>query len=601
MVSFNCPPGVLYIAQTAPKLAFAPFLVFVTYQYAAHTQSFTLPNYVWIFVYLIATPTMVVIHGVLQHLLEEREIRKLGARRVPRVPTHWPAGFDALLKGVRSFANGYVGDIFGEWMQDFGPILNLRIFWQDTIITTEPDHIKIVLATEFDNFEKGELFRWYVQSVLGTGVFNSDGEMWKFHRAMTRPFFARDRVTDFETFNNHAEVVVSRMKERFAQGEAIDFQDIMSRFTLDSATEFLFGSCVHSLTARLPYAHNSTRKETISTSHSSDKFAAAFSQAQHQIALRARLTSAWPLAEFWSDRTKNSMKVIHEYINPILDDALAKRNPTVEGKDFPGNTVHDRSETLLDHLAEETSDPIILRDEILNIMIAGRDTTMATLTFAIYCLSQHPSVFAILRDEILKEVGSNRRPTFDDVKNCKFLRAVINETLRLYPPVPFDVRHSKKSTVFPSRDGEKPYYIPAGTDVPYSVWLMHRRTDLWGPDATNFDPQRFLDARLHKYLVPNSFIFMPFNAGPRICLGQQFAYNEVSFMLIRLVQAFDTITLDSEAQPPDSRPPSKWKIVPGTQGTEKVWPKMHLTLYAHKGLWLRMREAQTDTVSTDRE
>jgi len=121
---------------------------------------------------------------------------------------------------------------------------------------------------------------------------------------------------------------------------------------------------------------------------------------------------------------------------------------------------------------------------------------------------------------------------------------------------------------------------------------MHRRTDLWGPDAVEFDPDRFLDERLHKYLTPNPFIFLPFNNfGPRVCLGQQFAYNEVSFMLVRLLQTFDRFELDDSAQPSESVPPASWKNVPGRQSIERCWPMSHLTMYALGGMWIRMREA----------
>ena len=144
-----------------------------------------------------------------------------------------------------------------------------------------------------------------------------------------------------------------------------------------------------------------------------------------------------------------------------------------------------------------------------------------------------------------------------------------------------------------------------------------------------FDPDRFIDERLQKYLIPNPFIFVPFNAGPRICLGQQvsicthlfirswadvfgkFAYNETSFMLIRLFQTFDTVSFDKVSQPPESKPPSIWKKAGGRQAKEELVPKSHLTMYAHvsllsfcflvalvtwscalkKGLWVRMTEA----------
>ena len=150
--------------------------------------------------------------------------------------------------------------------------------------------------------------------------------------------------------------------------------------------------------------------------------------------------------------------------------------------------------------------------------------------------------------------------------------------------------------------------------TPYSVFHMHRRKDLWGPDGTSksfiqittnlfvvaleFDPDRWLDHRLHKYLTPNPFIFLPFNAGPRICLGQQvcfplqsfvdhnshtfyqFAYNEVSFFLTRFLQNFSSVSLAPDAQPPSSRPPAEWAGAPGRKGIEKIVAKSHLTLYA---------------------
>jgi cytochrome P450 len=109
---------------------------------------------------------------------------------------------------------------------------------------------------------------------------------------------------------------------------------------------------------------------------------------------------------------------------------------------------------------------------------------------------------------------------------------------------------------------------------------MHRRTDLWGPDAEEFDPDRFLDERVQKYLTPNPFIFLPFNAGPRICLGQQFAYNEMSFFLVRLVQTFGSVSLASDAQPAETKPPPRWATVKGRQSIEKIRPKSHLTMFS---------------------
>ncbi|KAI5115350.1 hypothetical protein M0805_004636 [Coniferiporia weirii] len=213
---------------------------------------------------------------------------------------------------------------------------------------------------------------------------------------------------------------------------------------------------------------------------------------------------------------------VRAYLDPILDDAR-RNNREKKASSVPNNI--EEGETLLDHLVKLTDDPVILKDETLNIMIAGRDTTAATLTFVVYMLALHPEVVQCLRAEILERVGPTRKPTYDDIRKMKYLGAYeCSETLRLYPPVPFDTRKSINATTLANLNPQgKPWYVPLRPrrSVAYSVFMMHRRTDLWGPDAHNFDPNRLLDKRLHKYLIPNPFIFLPFNAGPRICLGQQ--------------------------------------------------------------------------------
>ena len=110
------------------------------------------------------------------------------------------------------------------------------------------------------------------------------------------------------------------------------------------------------------------------------------------------------------------------------------------------------------------------------------------------------------------------------------VRACINETLRLFPPVPINERASTRPSVFTAVPGSKPIYMP-GPDIPfvYSDLLMQRRKDLWGPDADEFNPDRWIDKDRLASLTRDPFKFIPFNAGPRICLGQNFAYNEASF------------------------------------------------------------------------
>ncbi|KAG9217631.1 hypothetical protein CCMSSC00406_0003680 [Pleurotus cornucopiae] len=587
-------PGIDFLLRGGFSYIFPSVVFAIALSHISHSNNIPIPTVALVLIGLFATPAYAFVRVYTSEWKARCEARRLGARLIPRVKGASVGNLDVLRKLMRNSENGYPGDGSASFIKEYGPIVDLHILWDYAVVTVCPEHIKAMLAKDFNNFEKGKDFRTNMNSVLGTGVFNSDGDMWKFHRSMTRPFFSRDRISHFDLFDRHAEIVIQKMRERSRQGLAIDFQDLMGRFTLDSATEFLFGSCVHSLNGRLPYPYD---KQLLhySDSHPSEevaeKFAHAFLEAQRIISSREQLGWVWPLTEIWGDKTKEHMKVVDAFVALIVKDAVEKKRLADEEKGIIGvaNQQNDEvtdDETLLDHLVKFTSDPVVLRGEVLNIMIAGRDTTAATLTAILYFLSTHPAVFARLRNEVIEKVGTSRRPTFENIREMKFLRAVINETLRLYPIVPFNVRTSIQPTVWTSPDpNEKPLYIPAKTKLSYSVMLMHRRKDLWGQDAEEFDPDRFLDARLNKYLIPNSFAFLPFNAGPRICLGQQFAYNEMSFMVIRLLQAFGSSTLDEDAQPPHTKPNPAWKNDVGTRkGMEKFFPKVSLTLYAHGGL-----------------
>ena len=145
------------------------------------------------------------------------------------------------------------------------------------------------------------------------------------------------------------------MKERFRGGHALDFQDLISRFTMDSATEFLFGSCVHSLKSDLPYAYNDHSTVGISRPQSAaDRFSAAFAAAQEVIAMRSRIGWVWRMNELFTDATKEHMKVVDAYLQPILEEAIRK-NRNSAGKGEKGQAeVTDENETLLDHLVKYT-------------------------------------------------------------------------------------------------------------------------------------------------------------------------------------------------------------------------------------------------------
>ncbi|EGO04179.1 hypothetical protein SERLA73DRAFT_173607 [Serpula lacrymans var. lacrymans S7.3] len=591
-MAIQLPPGIILIFRRLPRLLLPPVSIYILLRVCDAVLDVSVPYWLQFLAYILSIPLTPMVSVIYTDYVDSREAAARGAVLPPRATSKWPAGLDILLRMVANSKTGYMGEVLEQEAEINGNTFNAKVLLENRIFTFEPEYIKAILATKFNSYGKGPMFWDQVNSLLGTGVFNSDGDTWKFHRTMTRPFFSRDRISHFDIFEKHAEDAISQFKQRLREGYPVDFQDMVSRFTLDSATEFLFGKDVCSLGAGLPYPPSSPlAKSAFTENHPANIFAQAFAEAQVAASSRGRYGSNWRFFEFWSDTVKKRMDICYQFIDPILKDALQKK------RDLKESGVNDdakEGETLLDHLVNYTEDPTVIRDETLNIMIAGRDTTAGLLTFVIYMLSQHPVVLTRLREEVLTKVGGSRRPTYDDMREMKYMRAVLNETLRLYPPVPFNVRTSTEATVWPSVNGGKPLYIPANTRVPYSVFLMHRRKDLWGPDALEFDPDRFIDQRLHKFLTPNPFIFVPFNAGPRICLGQQFAYNEASYFLVRLLQAFSSVSLATDVQKP---PPAEWAKGPGRQAVEKIVIKGHLTMYAADGVWVRMDEAnQNETV-----
>ncbi|KIL57966.1 hypothetical protein M378DRAFT_87149 [Amanita muscaria Koide BX008] len=604
----SIPPGFLWLFQQIPSIV-SPLLA--TYLFRRSIDFYlgvSLPLWATMLTGILSFPLLLALQIRWNDYKNKREAERLGAVLAPVLKTdsYLPFGLGILKQNLRDFAkNEYFGELFFKRSEQYGWTWNVRTLSEDRIFTTEPEHIKAILATQFDSHAKGPASIHQMTSLLGVGVFNSDG-MYAFHRAMTRPFFTKDRITHFDIYDRHAQDAFTQLKSRLAEGFPVDIQDLASRFTMDSATEFLFGQDVHSLGAGLPYPGIHYYKPTLEhvkvaeeqKRHPANIFTRAFDEAQFLSAIRARWGVYWPLKEFWKDEVKEAMVPVNGFITPIVEEAVKKKKAI--GEDVTAKANGDREtkegETLLDHLINYSNDQNVLRDETLNILLAGRDTTANSITYAIYMLAEHPQALERLRNEILGVVGPSERPTYEDVKDMKYLRAVINETLRLFPAVPSNGRASTKATVWPSKSGGRPYYIPANTKTPYSVFVMHRRKDLWGPDADNFDPDRFLDQRQKEYLVPNPFIFLPFNAGPRICLGQQFAYNEISFFLIRLLQQFSSITLVSEAQPPESRPPKEWASYPGRKGVEKVRIKNYITMSVLGGLWVKLEEAKYDNI-----
>jgi cytochrome P450 len=281
----------------------------------------------------------------------------------------------------------------------------------------------------------------------------------------------------------------------------VDLQPLNFRLTVDSASEFLFGESCNSQLAALPDYPTPTHSNEVSDA----AFVQAFEHSQDKIAQAFRLND-WYYLLLTKDYYE-SCKVCHKYIDHFVQRALdhEKKGPASGDKE---------KYFFLEGLAAQTQDPVEIRDQLLSILVAGRDTTASLLGFLWLMLCQHPEVFSKLRAAVINDFGTynhSKEISFSGLKKCSYLQWCMNEVLRLFPSVPMNSRRSVRDTTIPrggGPDGMSPVFVPKSTEVMYSVYVMHRNKDIWGPDAEAFIPERWEKRKA-------GFEYLPFNGGPR--------------------------------------------------------------------------------------
>lgn len=398
------------------------------------------------------------------------------------------------------------------------------------LLTVDPENIQALLAKQFDDFSLGSTRRGNFWPFLGSGIFTADGQEWAHGRALLRPQFARNQVADLDLEERHVQDLLRHLPtDASGWTSQVNLQPMFFRLTLDSATEFLFGESVHSQITALPASARS-EKDAIANITGLDvvEVGKAFDRATHALGKRGRFAKNYWL--YNPKQFRDDCKLVHRFADYFVNRAL--------------NTDLERASSekyvFLNELAKATRDPIEIRSQLLNIFLAGRDTTAGLLGWVFFVLARHPEIFSKLRETIINDFGTYEHPrniSFATLKACAYLQHVISETLRLYPSVPLNARVATKDTTVPrggGPDGKSPIFVPKGTQFDYVVHVMHRRKDIWGEDAWEFKPDRWIGRK-------GGWEFLPFNGGPRICLGQQFALTEAGYVIVRLLQRFDKI------------------------------------------------------------
>ncbi|QDS78104.1 hypothetical protein FKW77_004090 [Venturia effusa] len=289
--------------------------------------------------------------GIIGGLIKDRRIRALGlrpAKRRAKLPYGIDITYDAITRALRHDALSFFSNNFKNFGNPNNPYtVETSMGGDRLILTADPENIKAILATQFQDYGKGEQFNKDWHEFLGDSIFTTDGSVWHDSRQLIRPQFAKNRLSDIKTFEEHVQKLLPLMG---GQGQTVDVCDLFFRYTLDAATDFLLGRSVDSL------------------EHDEMAFATAFNNVQHVQSLIAR---AGPMNWLIPRRKfRRELKIMNEFTNQYIDDALGLSPDELEKR-----TKGDDGYTFLHALATYTRDREVLRDQIVAVLLAGRDTT----------------------------------------------------------------------------------------------------------------------------------------------------------------------------------------------------------------------------------
>ncbi|KAK6365898.1 hypothetical protein LTS17_010864 [Exophiala oligosperma] len=486
---------------------------------------------------LVTSVVFYIVSSIATRLRHARKAKEWGCQPAVRRKSKLPLGIDLVWDILQADREQIVPDFFFQVHKKMGvPTWRQNIFGSEVYMTTDPKNIQAVLATQFNDFEIGEQRRGNFFPVFGNGIFTADGKAWEHSRTMLRPQFARQQVADLNLEEIHVQDMFQHLKAHDdGWTNVVDLVPLFFRLTLDSATEFLFGQSVDSQLAALPGYTN--RKAGEAGNLDWTLFGPAFDGATMAVGTRGRLADLYWL--YSPKHFHDKIKIVHQFADYYVNLALTTDLSSLSEQH--GEKGQKREKYIfLKELVQATRDPIELRSQLLNILLAGRDTTAGLLGWTFFHLVRRPDLFKKLRDIIIDQFGTYENPTdisFESLKSCTYLQHTMNEVLRHNATVPINSRRATKDTTIPrggGPDGNSPLFVLKGQEVNYTVHVMHLREDIWGPDAAEFKPERWAGRK-------PGWEFLPFNGGPRICLGQQFALTEAGYVIVRMLQKFEVL------------------------------------------------------------
>ncbi|MFC7133495.1 MULTISPECIES: cytochrome P450 [Salinibaculum] len=384
--------------------------------------------------------------------------------------------------------------------RSYGDIVTFELGSLQTYLLTNPADIQTVLLDP-DTYRKPAFQNDALGDLLGEGLLLSEGETWEKQRELANPAFAMGRLANFaDRIVDHADAMLAGWHD----GREVDVEREMTTVTLDVIADLMLGVDLDANVVE-------TVRESL------DPLGSRFEPDPISFA-----TPNWvPMP---GDREYNRALATLE---GVIDDIVAERRGSEGDDDGPMDML---SILLRAQERGEQSDQQ-LRDEVMTMLLAGHDTTALTLTYTWYLLSEHPTAREKVHEEIADVVGDGR-PTMDDVREFEYVEWVVDEAMRLYPPV---------YTLFrePTEDVQlSGYDISEGSALMLSQWAVHR-SPRWWDDPDSFRPERWQREQTSER---PSFAYFPFGGGPRHCIGKHLAKLEAQLIIARTASQFELET-----------------------------------------------------------
>ncbi|GAA5858916.1 hypothetical protein JCM1840_006617 [Sporobolomyces johnsonii] len=411
-------------------------------------------------------------------------------------------------------------------VKDPARALTRTIPWNRLVSLTKPEHLEWIQKINFSQYQKGWL-SLVLCFLLGEGIFTTDGHAWSVQRKASSRIFNNNALRGIIAWSisKSLDELVDVIVHFASKGDEIAISDLFFRFTLDSFCHMAFGTDPGALKAALKHEHV--------------PFASAFDYAQ--LIMSRRFTNPiWPITERLNGthaRMNKAAKTIDEYAFGLIDQREKELAEKVSGSES-GNGEEERDDllSLYMEIKDDSGKGLTrkaLRDATLSLLLAGRDTTAQALAWTVFHLLSQPQHIVPIIEEAETVANLGKELDYDRLKDMHYTTAVFMEGLRLHPSVPANVWEAIEDNQIPN--GPR---IQKGDKVTWCDWAMARDPAVWGPDAGDFKPQRWLDdeGKFHKQ---NQWKAHMFNGGNRLCLGQTLATFEGVSVLARLFTSFD--------------------------------------------------------------